>query len=70
LWPPGSRWILDQRRRIAVWVRIVWADDGKQWVHGHGSRWTSRHVFVEVGDPRLATVGVWVTPAEVRRRGP
>jgi hypothetical protein len=19
LWPPGSRWILDQRRRIAVW---------------------------------------------------
>jgi hypothetical protein len=60
----GSRPAASDRRL----GRIVWADDGEQWVHGHGSRWTSRHVFVEVGDPRLATLGVWVTPAEVRRR--
>jgi hypothetical protein len=66
-WPPGPRWIPD-RPRIPVWVRVVWADDGEQWMHGHASRWTSRHVFVEVGDARLATLGVWVTPVEVRRR--
>jgi hypothetical protein len=67
-WPNGSRWIPDQPKRIAVWVRVVWALDGEQWMQGHASRWTARHVFVELGDARLATLGIWVTPAEVHRR--
>jgi hypothetical protein len=67
-WPPGSRRIRDQPQRIPVWVRMVWAIDGEQWMHGHASRWTPRHVFVELGDARLATLGVWVRPGEVRRR--
>jgi hypothetical protein len=49
-------------------VRVVWAVDGEQWMQGRASRWTTRHVFVELADARLATLGVWVTPAEVRRR--
>jgi hypothetical protein len=67
-WPRGSRSIPDQPQRIPVWVRVVWAVDGEQWMQGHASRWTTRHVFVELADARLATLGVWVTPAEVRRR--
>jgi hypothetical protein len=67
-WPRGSRSIPDQPQRIPVWVRVVWSVDGEQWMHGHASRWTTWHVFVELADARLATLGVWVTPAEVRRR--
>lgn len=31
-------WIPDQRERIPVWVRVVWAVDGEQWMHVHVSR--------------------------------
>lgn len=57
---------------IPVLVRVVWEDDGEEWLDGEATRWDADHVYVElwrgrVPDPRQMTTGVWVRPADVRR---
>jgi hypothetical protein len=66
--PRDARTIKDQPVGIDVWARIVWERDGEMWMMGSATRWTRTHVFVEFGDRRLATRGVWVKPGDVRRR--
>jgi hypothetical protein len=66
--PRNARSIPDQPRDIDVWVKVVWERDGEMWHQGRATRWTDRVVFVEFGDERLATIGVWVKPYDVRRR--
>ena len=69
----NQRWPSDPtafaaRVPIEVQVRIVWSRDGEDLVDGVASRWDRRHVYVAVRDRRLATLGVWVAPADVHRR--
>jgi hypothetical protein len=66
--PRNARSIPDQPRDIEVWVRIVWEHDGEMSHMGRATCWTDRVVFVEFGDERLATIGVWVKPGDVRRQ--
>ena len=62
-----ARGIEDQSEPIDVEVRIEWADDGEEWLHGRAHRWTKSHVFVRFLDPRSATGFVWVRSRDVRR---
>jgi hypothetical protein len=66
--PRDARSIPNQAEEIDVWVRVVWERDGEIWHMGRATRWTDAHVFVEFGDERLATIGVWIKPEDVRRR--
>ena len=63
-----ARGIHDRDDPIAVDVRIVWSEDGEEWVAGRAVRWTRTHVCVSVGDSRLQVPYVWVLAREVRRR--
>jgi len=65
-WPRFPRRV-PTRPRIPVTVRLVWSDK-EEWVHGHATRWSGRHVFVAVWHDRVRPVhGVWVDAADVRR---
>jgi hypothetical protein len=62
-----ARGIEDQPEPIDVEVRIEWATDGEEWLHGRAHRWTKSHVFVRFLDPRSLTEFVWVRARDVRR---
>lgn len=69
-WPANAREIRDQPQAIAVTARIVWADDGEEWVDGRAIRWTRHHVLVAIDDPRCQTIGFWLAPQDVKRESP
>jgi hypothetical protein len=46
----------------------VWERDGEEWIDGTARRWTQTSVYVTFPDKRLSGAGVWVVPADVRRR--
>jgi hypothetical protein len=69
-WPPRPSEFERRRPGIAVRVRIVWDQDGEEYVDGVATRWDVDHVYVEVGDQRLQGNGVWVKPDDVYRRSP
>lgn len=58
------------RDLIPVAARIVWERDGVELVDTVATGWTSRLVLVLVTDRRTRTRGVWLDPADVRRREP
>jgi hypothetical protein len=68
-WPANPRSIKEQPR-IAVRARVVWDEDGEEWVEGHAIRWTQHHVLVSISDPRCHTIGFWLAPADVKRKPP
>jgi hypothetical protein len=56
---------------IEVTARIVWEDDGEEYMPGVATRWDAEHVYVALwrnSDKRLMTQGAWLRPADVRRR--
>lgn len=55
-------------KHLKVTVRLVFATDGETFLDGRATRWTRSHVFVELADPRLAVMFVWVLARDVRRR--
>jgi hypothetical protein len=72
VWPENPMAFSDHPG-IPVTVRIRWGRDGEEWRDGTAKRWDAEHVYVEVDDypkHRLMDHGVWVRPADVRRRTP
>lgn len=68
-WPASPRTIGNAPHPIPVTARLVWEEDGQQWVQTRALRWNRRHVFVALHDRRVgAVIGVWLDPADVRRR--
>ena len=68
-WPPQSATIRNADEPIPVTARLVWADDGEEWVESRAMRWRGRHVFVALHDRRNGYVqGVWIDASDVRRR--
>lgn len=69
MWP---RYAVNFRERdpIAVWVRIVWADDGEEWCAGLADRWNSTFVRVRFAYEELRSEQglTWVLARNVRRR--
>jgi hypothetical protein len=69
-WPPRPVEFRHRRPGIVVRVRVVWQQDGEEYVEGVATRWDADHVYVEVRDQRLQGNGVWVKPQDVYRRSP
>jgi len=59
---------LPSGQQIDVTARVVFAEDGEQWLPGRAERWTRQHVCVYISDRRLQVPYVWLAPADVRRR--
>lgn len=57
-----------RRDPIPVRARIVWADDGEEYLDGWAIAWTGDAVLVELRDPRCSTVGAWLSPIDVSRQ--
>lgn len=70
-WPPGDAarrtQAVEASRQIAVEARIVWKQDGEQWVPATAIAWWRDHVKLHCDDPRLLVPYVWLAAADVRR---
>lgn len=55
------------RTRIPVRARLVWEVDGEEWAECRASRLDvdGPEIYVEPGDRRSRTVGVWLHPDDV-----
>jgi integrase/recombinase XerC len=49
-------------------ARYAAVPDGALQAAVAGTRWTRTYVFVQLDDPRQATIGIWLRPGDVRRR--
>lgn len=59
---------LPDRVPVAVAARVVWADDGQEWLDGEAERLDpGEAVYVRLHDRRCSTLGVWLHPDDVRR---
>lgn len=64
-----ARGIDDQpiERQMGVLVRLVFENDGEDFLPATATRWTKTHVFVVVNDPRVQRGQVWVKAEDARR---
>lgn len=57
---------LPDRRPIPVRARIVWENDGEEWVDGDALRLDPGvAIFVQFADPRCKFTGIWLSPDDV-----
>ncbi len=68
--PPQPNRSRSRRRDnpIPVRVRIVWERVGETWLDAVAVDWIRRHVRVELDDPRLHTLAVWLDASDVSRK--
>ena len=70
-WPPQPASFAAHHPGIPVRVRIVWEEDGEEFVEGTVTRWDAGHVYVQLKNTkRLPGNGVWVKPEDVYRATP
>jgi hypothetical protein len=76
-WSPGQRILNDTGARmpthrldppVPVTARIVWEDDGEEFIETEAAGWSGRLVYVRVPDRRYRLTSVWLDAADVRRR--
>jgi hypothetical protein len=53
---------------VPIVARIVWADDGEEYVETVAAGWTGQLVYVRVPDRRYRLTSVWLNAADVKRR--
>ena len=53
---------------VPITARIVWTDDGEEFVETVAAGWTGRNVYVRMPDRRYRFTSVWLDAADVRRR--
>ena len=54
------------RSRVPVRARVVWEDDGEEWVSGEAARLDRGvGIFVELADRRCRFTGVWLRYEDV-----
>ena len=53
----------------AIEARIVWEVDGEELVRTVATAFTTRLVLIHLSDARWPTLGVWLSPGDVRRLG-
>jgi hypothetical protein len=76
-WSPGQR-ILNQAGArmpehtldppVPITARIVWGDDGVEFLETEAAGWSGRLVYVRVPDTRSRLTSVWHDAADVKRR--
>jgi hypothetical protein len=53
---------------VPITARIVWADDGKEFIDTVAAGWSGQNVYVRLPDPRYRLTSVWLDAADVTRR--
>jgi hypothetical protein len=53
---------------VPITARIVWADDGEEFIETVAAGWSGQNVYVRLPDPRYRLTSVWLNAADVRRR--
>jgi hypothetical protein len=53
---------------VPIVARIVWADDGEEYVETVAAGWTGQLVYARVPDRRYRLTSVWLNAADVKRR--
>jgi hypothetical protein len=75
-WSPGQRILNDAGARmpehtldppVPVVARIVWEDDGEEYIDTDAAGWSAQLVYVRVPDRRYRLTSVWLNAADVRR---
>lgn len=57
---------LPDRPAVPVRVRVVFAEDGEQWLNGEATRLDpGAAIYVRIRDRRVMTLGVWLHPDDV-----
>lgn len=59
---------VDSDRQVEVMARVMFEEDGEQWLPGLATRWSGQHVCVAMSDPRLQVAYNWLAASDVRRR--
>jgi hypothetical protein len=49
-------------------ARIVWADDGEEFIETLAAGWSGQNVYVRLPDRRYRLTSVWLDAADVKRR--
>jgi hypothetical protein len=55
-------------RPLPIMARVVWADDGEEYLDTVALGWRGRDVYVRMTDTRYRLRAVWLDASDVRRR--
>jgi hypothetical protein len=53
---------------VPIVARIVWEDDGEEYIETEAAGWSEQLVYVRVPDRQSRLTSVWLAAADVRRR--
>jgi hypothetical protein len=53
---------------VPIVARIMWADDGEEYIETVAAGWSGQLVYVRLPDRRYRLTSVWLNAADVRRR--
>jgi hypothetical protein len=53
---------------VPVVARIVWEDDGEEYIDTVAAGWSGQNVYVRLPDRRYRLTSVWLDAADVKRR--
>jgi hypothetical protein len=53
---------------VPIVARIVWEDDGEEYLETEAAGWSGQLIYVRVPDLRYALTSVWLDAADVTRR--
>jgi hypothetical protein len=53
-----------------ITARIIWEQDGEEWINTVAAGWTGRHVYVRLPGRRYRLTAAWLNATDVRRREP
>ncbi|HET6921053.1 MAG TPA: hypothetical protein VFI46_16560 [Jiangellaceae bacterium] len=76
-WSPGQAILNDSGARmpthrldppVPVTARIVWEEDGEEYIETEAAGWSGQLVYVRVPDRRYRLTSVWLAASDVRRR--
>jgi hypothetical protein len=51
--------------RVAVVARILWEDDGEEYIDTEAAGWSAQLVYVRVPDRRYRLTSVWLNATDV-----
>jgi hypothetical protein len=76
-WSPGQAILTSTGARqpehtfkepVPITARIVWADDGEEFIETVAAGWSGQNVYVRLPDRRYRRISVWLDAADVKRR--
>lgn len=65
---PARHLQIDPPAPIPVRARIVWEDDGEEWIDTRAESWFRNIVLVNIPDRRARIGAAWLDAADIRRQ--